>query len=346
MESLNKLRKKIDQADDKILKALAARRTLTDRVLRAKRGRAALRDVRREEQIRERIIRAGKRLGLDAHLVTRVFSEIIDDSLRTQRLQLLDVGLSHGRRRDTLRVAFQGIEGAYSQMAAYKFFAKDIEKIVFAGCVTFDDAVRSVERGSTDYALLPIENTTAGSINQVYDLLFNANLSIVGEEVLRIDHCLLGLADASIHKIRRILSHPQALAQCSRFLAKLAVQTEFFADTAMAVRKVREDRDPSQAAIASAEAGRKYGLKILQKNLADRRENFTRFIVVAKEPARAASLCCGARSFCGSTRKERVNSIRTPGKNTSLRSRPRTGSPELRGIPARGGPREVGRLPA
>ncbi len=333
MESLNKLRKDIDKADGKILKALAARRTLTDRVLRAKRGRTALRDMRREEQILERVTRTGKSLGLDAHLVTRVFQEIIDDSLRTQRLQILE--RSHGRRRDTLRVAFQGIEGAYSQMAAYKFFAKDIEKIVFADCVTFDDAVRSVERGATDYALLPIENTTAGSINQVYDLLLNASLSIVGEEVLRVDHCLLGLADAPLRKIRRILSHPQALAQCGRFLAKLDnCQTEFFADTAMAVRKVLEDRDPGQAAIASAEAGRKYGLKIIKKNLADRRENFTRFIVVAKEPVRVDRRVPCKTSLILSTAHQEGSLLRALDvlhrhkiNMTKLESRPRAGIP-------------------
>ncbi|MFH2204743.1 MAG: prephenate dehydratase [Elusimicrobiota bacterium] len=332
MDDLKNLRGEIDKADDRILQALAARRKLTDRVLRAKSKKTSLRDVRREERILNRLTREGRRHGLDAHLVTRVYQEIIDDSLRTQRLQLM--ARAHPGRRDTIRVTFQGIEGAYSQLAAYKFFAKEIERSFFAGCESFDDTVRAVERDAADYAVLPIENTTAGSINQVYDLLAGTSLTIVGEVVLRIDHCLLALADVSVFKIRRVLSHPQALAQCGKFLGKLHnCQTEFFADTAMAVRKVREDRDPLQAAIASEDAGRRYGLKVLRRNLADRRENFTRFLVAAKTPVQVerrvpckTSLIMATPHAEGALLKALDVFHRHKLNMTKLESRPRSGT--------------------
>ena len=112
-------------------------------------------------------------------------------------------------------------------------------------------------------------NTTAGSINEVYELLARTSLSIVGEEILPIEHCLLALEDVPAGKIRRILSHPQALSQCLKFLSKLDnCQTEYYADTAMAVKKVKEDQDLSQAAIAGEGAARRYGLKVIQRNLA------------------------------------------------------------------------------
>jgi chorismate mutase/prephenate dehydratase len=333
MESIKNLRSQIDQSDEAILRALAARRKLTDRALRAKTGWESLRDVKREEQVLDRVSKLGKKLGLDPRFLARVFHEIIDDSLRAQRLAQLDK--SHPGRRDVIRVAFQGIEGAYSQLAAYKFFSKEIEKTVFAGCQTFDDIIRAVEEGRADYALLPIENTTAGSINQAYELLAETSLSIVGEEILRIDHCLLALKNVPVYKIRRILSHPQALAQCGKFLAKLEnCQTESYADTAMAVRKVREDQDSAQAAIASEDAGRRYGLKVVARGLADRRDNYTRFLVVSKKPAKIAGKTRCKTSLILATKHEEGALLKALDifhrykiNLTKLESRPRPRSP-------------------
>jgi chorismate mutase/prephenate dehydratase len=132
-----------------------------------------------------------------------------------------------------------------------------------------------------------VENTTAGSINEVYDLLSRSPIAIVGEEVLRVEHCLLAVDDTPLELIRRVLSHPQALAQCVKFLLQLPnCEAQPYLDTAMAVRKVKEEQDPSMAAIASEEAGRRYGLKVLRRNVEDQPNNFTRFLVVAKTPVR------------------------------------------------------------
>ncbi|MDI9613516.1 MAG: bifunctional 3-deoxy-7-phosphoheptulonate synthase/chorismate mutase [Acidobacteriota bacterium] len=283
MEELEKIRSEINRVDEAILEALAARRTLSRRVIEAKdRSGAPIRDAAREEMLLSDLISKGRGRGLDAHLVTRVFQEIIDDSVRSQQLHLQGYAQS-----DLKRVVFQGIEGAYGDLAARKYFAPYLDRTFFEGVPGLRQVIGAVEDGDADYALVPVENTAAGSINEVYDLLSVSQLSIVGEEVLRIEHCLLGLPEAQLAGIRRIYSHPQALAECVKFVARLPdCQAIPWPDAAMAVRKVGEDRDPSVAAVGSEEAGRLYGLKVLQRNIEDQPHNFTRFLVLARKPAK------------------------------------------------------------
>jgi chorismate mutase/prephenate dehydratase len=282
MDDLEKIRGQINLVDERILEALADRRKLAEQIIEAKdQAGTPIRDSLREEKLLEHLIARGRRQGLDAHLVTRVFHEIIDDSIRSQQLHLLDYGKS-----DLKRVAFQGIEGAYSELAGRKYFAPYMEKTVFAGVATLEQVVNEVEDGEADYGIVPVENTAAGSINEVYDLLSCAQLSIVGEEVLRVEHCLLALEEMPLSGIRQIFSHPQALAECMKFVAKLPnCQAMPYADSAMAVLKVKEARDASLAAIASEEAARLYGLKVLRRNIEDQQNNYTRFLVLAKKPA-------------------------------------------------------------
>ncbi len=283
MEDLEKIRHEIDDVDARILEALAVRRELAKQVIQAKDHQGGpIRDALREERLLGDLIARGRGIGLDAHLVTRVFHEIIDDSIRSQQLHLMDGGV----RPELRRVAFQGIEGAFSNLAGRKYFSADLDRTAFVGHATFEQVVGAVEDGSVDFGILPVENTTAGSINEVYDLLSCAQVSIVGEEVLRVEHCLLSVGDVPLGAVRRILSHPQALAQCMKFLAGLPdCRAESYADTAMAVKKVKEENDPTQAAIASEEAGRRYGLTVLRRNVEDQPNNYTRFLVLATKPA-------------------------------------------------------------
>ena len=146
-----------------------------------------------------------------------------------------------------------------------------------------EQVVNTIEDGEADYGLLPVENTTAGSINEVYDLLSCAQVSIVGEEVLRVEHCLLALDEAVLANIRQVYSHPQALVECMKYVSKLPnCQAMPYADSAMAVKKVRDERDASLAAIGSEEAGRLYGLKVLRRNIEDQQNNYTRYLIIAK----------------------------------------------------------------
>ncbi len=142
-----------------------------------------------------------------------------------------------------------------------------------------------VQSGKSDVAVLPIENTTSGAISEVYDLLLDSGLSFVGDIKLRVRHCLLGLEGASPADIRKVYCHPQAVAQCSEFLAGLDdCEVVHFSDTALSGKRIKDLDDPSIAAIASEEAARLYGLEVIKTGIANRSENYTRFVVVAPEP--------------------------------------------------------------
>ncbi len=185
-----------------------------------------------------------------------------------------------------LRVGYQGSEGAYSQLAATQHFKAAAPSLRCIGYHSFREMLEALKAREVDYAVLPIENSIAGSINESYDLLATMGLSLVGEEFQPIAHCLIGAADVAVADIRRVYSHPVALAQCGEFLATLEdCHVEAFTDTAMSVEKVKKDADPTQAAIASKEAAALHGLPILRRDIADHPENYTRMVIVALEPA-------------------------------------------------------------
>ncbi|MDZ7262834.1 MAG: 3-deoxy-7-phosphoheptulonate synthase [candidate division KSB1 bacterium] len=282
MSSQIQLREKLFKLDEDLLRNLAKRKQLLTQLTEAEGlifGNRA-----QENGFISRLIQQGKNLGLDSYFINRVYREIFDYS---QRLQEELLKLPHPQdkpSKDQIVVTFQGVEEAYSHLAGQKFFSTQLDRVVFQGLPTFKALVESVEKGEADYAILPIENTTAGSINETYDLLNQAQLTIIGEEILPVEHCLLAIEKVPLARIRRIYSHPQALAQCSNFLSSLQHCTvESFVDTALAVKKVKEDEDLSEAAIASEEAAELYGLQIIKRDIANTRENYTRFVIVARE---------------------------------------------------------------
>ncbi|MCJ7753217.1 MAG: chorismate mutase, partial [Thermoanaerobaculales bacterium] len=283
MNDLEKLRGKLDEVDRRLLEVLGERLQTVAEIARVKaQGLSFLRDHDRESELLERIGGWARELGLDEFRTHEIFREIIAMSLKAQEEALLKREQVERSSRGALRVAFQGIEGSYSQLAARKYFAARADGMEFVGTRSFAEALAMAESGEVGYAFLPVENTTAGSINQTYDLLRQTALAIVGEEVLHVRHCLLGLAGAKEENLRRVLSHPQALAQCARFLGSLDdVELVAFVDTAAAAREVSESDDISQAAIASAEAGEMYGLTVLRDAIADQEENWTRFVVIS-----------------------------------------------------------------
>ena len=188
-----------------------------------------------------------------------------------------------------LAIGYQGTEGAYSQLAAMHHFAGAAESVRCVGYHSFREMLEALKAEEIDYAVLPIENSIAGSINESYDLLAGMGLSLVGEEFQPIAHCLIGAADVEVGDLRRVYSHPVALAQCGEFLETLEdCHVEAFVDTAMAVAKVKQDADPTQAAIASEQAATLHGLPILRRDIADHPENYTRMVIVAAEPAHYA----------------------------------------------------------
>jgi chorismate mutase/prephenate dehydratase len=283
---IGRRRGELDRVDRELLATLAERQQLIEETARWKAAEADfLRDPAREQEMLGRLREAARELGLDGFYVTALFRRILDHSVRFQTDHLN--GHHAGAAAETLVVAYQGTDGAYSHLAAQHHFSGRGRAVDYRGCDTFAAAVEAVEDGTAASALLPIENTTAGSINEVYDLLAQRDLWLVGEEVLKVDHCLAALSPVPLAEVRRVLSHPQALAQCSDFLRALAhVTVEAYADTAMAARRVRDEQDPSLAAVASEEAARLYGLAILRRGIANQESNYTRFVAVARQPVR------------------------------------------------------------
>lgn len=184
--------------------------------------------------------------------------------------------------RKDIRVVFQGVEGAYSHAAVRKFFGENVDAYHVA---EFEDTMKEVDEGRADYAVLPIENSTAGFVINNYDLLAKYQNYIVGEVYIPISHMLLGLPDAELSDIKTIYSHPQGLMQCTDYLnSHKEWQQISVLNTAVAAKKVMEEQDKTQAAVASRVAGELYGLKELAEGINNEKGNTTRFIVLAKNP--------------------------------------------------------------
>jgi chorismate mutase/prephenate dehydratase len=185
---MKEIRDKINSIDDKMLQLLAERRELSVEIIKLKNeDKSAIRDRDREKQLLTRLIEAGRNYGLDTHYVSKIFQEIISDSIRIQNRFVLN-SLNDFEKPDLIKVAIQGIEGSYSYLATNQFFSDSGKDIHFKKFNTFDEVVESVEDSTSDYAILPIENTTSGSINDVYDSLTSSSLHIVGEEIFPVKH--------------------------------------------------------------------------------------------------------------------------------------------------------------
>ncbi len=286
MAALDDLRARLDAIDLRLVEGLAERLATVAEISRLKAaGLPFLRDHDREARLLARIEELAREHGIDPFRTQEIFREVIAMSLKAQEEALLDRARVERAAAAASRVAYQGTPGSYSHIAARKYFAERSADMEMTGYGSFEEALATAERGESGYAFLPIENTTAGSINQTYELLRRTELSIVGEEILHVRHCLLGLPEAQPERLRRVLSHPQALAQCGRYLSGLhGVEMVAAEDTAAAAQLVAEAGDPSQAAIASDEAADIHRLVVLARDIADQSENWTRFVVISALP--------------------------------------------------------------
>lgn len=181
----------------------------------------------------------------------------------------------------TVRVAFQGEPGAYSELAALEHFGAGAATLP---CANFEGIFEAVNTGRATHGLAPIENSLAGSIHRNYDLMLRHALHIVGEHHLRVSHCLLALPGVRVSEVQRVHSHPQALAQCEGTLAAMGVERVAEADTAGSARLLRERGDRQAGALASRRAAEVYGLEILRTGMEDNPANYTRFLALAPAP--------------------------------------------------------------
>jgi chorismate mutase/prephenate dehydratase len=275
---LDDLRDRLDATDRGLVDLLAERQRLVRDVASVKQDDRALPlyDPARERDLLGRVQRLAEEAGLDGYFASTVFRRILDHSVRVQAAE------QNGAAQGGMRVAFQGEDGCYSHAAARRHLAG--QNAQFRGYRTFAHTVEALRRGEVDRAVLPVENTVAGPIEDVLDLIAERGLVLVGEEIVRVEHCLLATEPVPLGRITHVGSHAKALAQCSQFLASLpGVKVEAEDDTAGAARLVAESGDPARAAIAGADAAERYGLVVVQRHIANRKDNFTRFVVVARE---------------------------------------------------------------
>ncbi|WP_434931381.1 chorismate mutase [Shewanella sp. HL-SH5] len=283
-QGLDLTREQITSLDNELLTLLSKRRELSLEVARSKEiDIRPIRDTQREKALLERLVQLGRDKGLDAHFVISLYQSIIEDSVLNQQAFL------HGRANpDTQKqhytVAFLGARGSYSYLAATRYCDRRQVTMIDFGCQSFDDIVNAVESGHADYGFLPIENTSSGSINEVYDVLQHTSLSIVGETTIEVGHCLLAKRGTDTANIKTVYAHPQPISQCSRYLSlHPEFKLEYCASSAEAMSKVIEADNQSVAAIGSAEGGALYQLSAIEDGLANQKINQSRFIVVARK---------------------------------------------------------------
>ena len=330
---LLELRNQLDDIDEKIVKLYEERMEICSRVAdyKIKTGKKVFDKTREEEKLRK--VKSLTHNEFNAYGVQELFEQIMSMSRKLQYNKLAEVG-SVGRlpfiKVDKLdvekaRVVFQGAEGAYSQMAMMKYFG---EQVNCFHVDTFRDAMCAIEEGSADFAVLPIENSTAGIVNEIYDLLVEFENYIVGEQIIKIEHCLMGLPGTDFEQIRTVYSHPQSLMQSARYLnehdnwRQISMQNNAFA-----ARKVSQDGDKSQVAIASEQAAKIYGLDILKRGVNQSETNSTRFIIVTNQKiflkdANKVSICLEVSHESGSLYHMLSHFIYNNLNMTKIESRP------------------------
>lgn len=267
------------------------------------------------------------------HGVTELFQQVMAMSRKLQ-YQLLEQNGVKGRLDFTcvdeidkkdVRVVYQGLEGAYAHQAALEYFGDDVN------CFHVErwrDAMEAIKEGSADYAVLPLENSTAGIVSDNYDLLNEYSNYIVGEKVVYIDHVLMGQTDAEESDIKTVYSHPQALMQCSKFLDEHREWTQMSVNnTAVAVKNVKDSGDKTKAAIGSKQAAKYYGMKILREGICHGKANSTRFIIVTNQKifeknANKISICFEVPHTSGSLYNILSHFIYNDLNMTKIESRP------------------------
>ena len=278
------LREKINQLDQKLIEILAERRQVSTEVIHAKiAANIPLRDLARERSLIKALIEQGKQYNLDDLLIKRLYQIIIEDSVLLQQ-KLLQEKLNQGAI-SSANIAFLGPKGSYSHSATRRYASTHFDQLTESSCSTFKDVFEKVESKVVDYGILPIENSSSGSINEVYDLLQKTNLHIIGELSLPIDHCVLAIPSAKLEQIDTIYSHPQPFQQCSNFLENYPHWKIVYCDsTSSAMETVAKLNQPNIAAMGNKDGGELYGLQVLEHNFANQKENITRFIVLARDP--------------------------------------------------------------
>lgn len=298
---LTDLRRQIDVIDSQIVELYEKRMEISSQVAEYKieTGKKVFDKAREEEKLRK--VKALTHNEFNSHGIGELFEQIMSMSRKLQYRLLAEHG-SIGKLpfigvdnlvNGNVRVVFQGAEGAYSQAAMIRYFGEQVNSFHVE---SFRDAMNAIDEGSADFAVLPIENSTAGIVSEIYDLLAEFENYIVGEQIIQIEHCLMAVPGTDLSDIRTVYSHPQSLMQSARFLNQYPWQQVSMQNNAFAAKKVSQDKNRNQAAIAGEYAAKLYGLEILKKGVNQSSTNSTRFIIVTNQKifrtdAKKVSIC-------------------------------------------------------
>lgn len=277
---LKDIRREIDAADEQIAAIFLRRAALSERAaLYKKEHDLPMVDGGRERDI---LLRAEELAGNTAMkpAVRRLFEQVLAECRERQRAVLAEAEPASPERITgvTSPVAFLGPEGSFSHEAAVQYFGPDMAA---APAASFEEAAEAVLSGKCEYGILPVENSLAGGVFPVIDLLAGSGLHITGEAVLAVRLCLLGLPGGSAADVRAVLSHAQPLEQSRKFIRRMGYMAEACTSTSDAARRIAALGDPALAAVASEAAGRMVGLVPLMRDIQDNPANYTRFTVVS-----------------------------------------------------------------
>lgn len=265
--SIEDQRRTIDEADEQIVRWLGERLRAAAAIgeEKEKNGLPIL-DAAREDRVMAKVRHLAIDQGIDPREIERVYERIMDSAKSMQ----------------STTVAFQGEPGAFSEQAAIDYFGR---AVTTRPCETFDQVFSSVVEDRTRFGIVPVENSSEGSISRVYDLFLDYDVRVCGETALRIVHCLIAPPGLALGDVKRVYSHPQALAQCHEFLTHLGCELVPAYDTAGSVKMISEQRLGNSAGIASERAAELYDMKVLAKGIEDNRNNYTRFFILSRRDA-------------------------------------------------------------
>jgi chorismate mutase/prephenate dehydratase len=263
--SIDEQRRRIDAIDEELVRLLGERMQAA-REIGEEKEKVGLPvfDAARERLVFDKVRELGARMGVDGDEIERIYERIVEAAKGVQYTT----------------VAFQGEPGAFSEQAAVEFFGRSASTYPNE---TFDSVFTSVTEDRTRFGIVPVENSSEGSISRVYDLFLDYDVNVTGETALRIVHCLIAAPGVTLGDIKRVYSHPQALGQCHTFLSHLGVELIPTYDTAGSVKQLKEQGCREAAAVASVRAAELYGMNILAKGIEDSENNYTRFFILSKK---------------------------------------------------------------
>lgn len=284
---LLELRKEIDKIDEELIPLLLKRMNISQQVAKYKVEREIpVLNQQREQEILDNV---AEKCGDMGEIIKTVFSATMDASRALQHKiigggselrQTVEQSLYDGRiTADGEGIACQGVDGAYSGVAANTLFPDSPVKFYRQ----FEDVFEAVNKGEAKFGVIPVENSTAGSVHESYDLIMKYRFYVVGAYDLPIEHCLCAKKDTEYENITDVYSHPQALSQCNNFLKNFDFTGINYTNTAAAAKLVSESDRDNVAVICSEKAAKKYGLKVLKRNIQNTSNNQTRFIVISKK---------------------------------------------------------------